>query len=95
MKKYSILVALLVLTVALLTGCRRSSAKPTELPPTQGATLMPTTEPTTIPTTLPTTAPSTAVPTGENINPGETETGNSTGATNETTANRSRMGGIQ
>lgn len=95
MKKYSILVALLVLTTALMTGCRRRGATPTELPPTQGATLMPTTEVTTIPTTLPTTTPVTEVPTGEGTNPSETENGSNTGATNETTASRSRMNGIQ
>ena len=55
MKKYGILISVLVLTAALMTGCRRPDVPPTELPSTQGATMMPTTEPTTAPTTLPTT----------------------------------------
>ena len=55
MKKYGILIASLVLTAALLTGCRNPNIKPTELPPTQGATMAPTTTPTTLPTTVPTT----------------------------------------
>ena len=94
MKKYSILIALLVLTMALLTGCRRPGATPTELPPTQGATLMPTTEATTMPTTVPTTMPATEMPTGatgEGTAPAETENGPNTGATNESTNSRNRM----
>lgn len=94
MKKYSILIALLVLTTALLAGCRRPGAAPTELPPTQGATLMPTTEQTTAPTTIPTTQPSTEMPTGatgEGTSPTETENGPNTGATNETANSRSGM----
>ena len=96
MKKYSILVALLVLTTALLTGCRRPGATPTELPPTQGATLMPTTEATTMPTTAHTTMPATEMPTGSagvGTDPTETENASNTGATNETTNSRSRMTG--
>ena len=37
MKKYSILIAVLVLTAAFLTGCRRPGATPTELPPHSGS----------------------------------------------------------
>ena len=96
MKKYSILIALLVLTMALLAGCRRPGATPTELPPTQGATLMPTTEATTMPTTVPTTQPATEMPTGdtgESTDPSETENGPNTGATNDSANSRNRMTG--
>ena len=89
MKKYSILIAVLVLTTALLAGCRRPGAAPTELPPTQGPTLMPTTVPTSAPTTMPTTLPTTEAPTETSddiIDSTEAETG--TGATAN---NNSRM----
>ena len=98
MKKYSILIALLVLTMALLTGCRRPGATPTELPPPQGATLMPTTAPTTMPTTVPTTLPATEMPTdgtGEGSAPTETEHGSGTGATDATSNSRSHMNGAK
>lgn len=95
MKKYSILIALLVLTTALLTGCRRPGATPTELPPTQGATMMPTTEATTMPTTAPTTMPATEMPTGDAANPSETENGSGTGATDDATGSRSSMTGAK
>ena len=71
MKKYGILILVLVLTATVLTGCRNPDIKPTELPPTQGATMAPTTVPTTIPTTVPTTVP-------------DTETGIGTDATGDT-----------
>ena len=91
MKKYSILLTVLVLTAALLTGCRRPGDAPTELPSTQGATLMPTTEATTMPTTAPTTMPATEMPTGatgESANPSESEDGSGTGTANATTDSR-------
>ena len=89
MKKYSILIAVLVLTTVLFAGCRRPGAAPTELPPTQGPTLMPTTVPTTAPTTMPTTIPTTEAPTdasGDIIDGTETEAG-----TDETADSNSRM----
>ena len=91
MKKISILLTLLVLTAALLTGCRNPNVQPTELPPTQGATMAPTTMPTTIPTTVPTTVPTTAAPdaTDDSI---ATE---NDGATDDTAASRSRMPGMK
>lgn len=51
MKKYTILVLALVLTMAALTGCRNTGnmTEPTTMP-----TTMPTTQPTTIPTVMPT-----------------------------------------
>lgn len=89
MKKYSILIALLVLTVSLMTGCRRPGSQPTELPPTQAPTLMPTTAPTTMPTTIPTTeAPTEAA--GDATGSEETENGS---ATDVTTGERSQMAG--
>lgn len=59
MKKYSIFVLALVLTVALLTACGCRNSKPMNTVPTT----VPTTEatkPTTQPTTAPTTAPTKA-----------------------------------
>lgn len=93
MKKYAILITLLVLTATLLAGCRRPGSEPTELPSTQGATLMPTTAPTTAPTTLPATEAPTETMDGATDN-AETETGMAGDATDETSANRSRMPGI-
>ena len=89
MKKFSILLTILVLTAALLTGCRNPNIKPTELPPPQGATMAPTTMPTTMPTTVPTTVPPTVVTDA-------TDDSNATDdTTDETAANRSRMPGMK
>lgn len=55
MKKYSILALALVLTAALLTGCRRPMAEPTTVPTTP-ATIAPTTMPSTVPETVPATS---------------------------------------
>ena len=85
MRKYSILIAVMVLTTVLFTGCRRKTPTPTELPPTQGTTLMPTT----IPTTIPTTAPTTEAPTIVTDPTIETGTVNPTDGT--TTGARSGM----
>ena len=93
MKKYGILIALLVLTATLLAGCRRPSPMPTELPPTQGATLIPTTEATTIPTTLPMTEAPIETMDGT-LDGMETETGMAGDGTEPTGANRSRMPGV-
>ena len=57
MKKYSLLILVLVLTALLITGCRRKNTLPTT----------PSTMPTTMPTTTPTTAPT--VPTTQATQP--------------------------
>lgn len=93
MKKYGILVTLLVLTVTLLAGCRRPEPEPSTLPSTQGATLIPTTEATTVPTTMPTTEAPTETMDGA-TGGAETETGMSGDSTEATTPNRSRTPGI-
>ena len=57
MKKYSIFVLVLVLTVALLTACGCRNSKPMNTVPTTVPTTeatRPTTQPTTAPTTQPT-----------------------------------------
>ena len=94
MRKFSILLTLLVLTAALLTGCRNPNVQPTELPPTQGATMAPTTAPTTMPTTVPTTVPPTQMPevTGDS---NTTENGSNRDATEDTAGTRSRMPGMK
>ena len=91
MKKFSILLTLLVLTAALLAGCRNPNVQPTELPPTQGATMAPTTAPTTMPTTMPTTVPPTEMPDATDEG-GTTETG---GTTDDTAGARGRMPGMK
>ena len=88
MKKYSILIAVLVLTAALLAGCRRPGAAPTELPPTQGATLMPTTAPTTVPTTMPTTLPTAESPMETATDGTDMENSTGTGATDAAPGSR-------
>lgn len=93
MKKYGILVLVLVLTATVLAGCRNPDIKPTELPPTQGATMAPTTVPTTLPTTVPTTVPETdtAVP---DVTGDMGIDGNGTTAT-EGNVSRGRMPGMK
>ena len=93
MKKYGIFAAMLVLTLTLQAGCRKSNAAPTELPPTTGATIAPTTVPTTIPTTMPTTMPTTVPPTDVTEDSAATEHG--TTATEGTIGARSRMPGMK
>ena len=90
MRKFSILLTLLVLTAALLTGCRNPNIQPTELPPTQGATMAPTTAPTTMPTTVPTTVPPTEM-TAATDDANATGNGTDSAATEDTAASRSRM----
>ena len=92
MKKFSILLTLLILTTALLTGCRNPNVKPTELPPTQGATMAPTTAPTTMPTTVPTTVPPTEM-TDATDDSNVTENGGN--STEGTVGTRSRMPGVK
>lgn len=94
MKKLSILLTLLVLTAALLTGCRNPNVQPTELPPTQGATMAPTTMPTTMPTTVPTTVPPTEM-TGATDEGNSMENGGNGGTTEDTAGARSRMPGMK
>lgn len=97
MKKYSIFIIVLVLTVALLTACGCRNSKPMDTVPTT----VPTTE-ATRPTTQPTTAPTTA-PTRETESTTTTDTtvdnGNGplpsegTGATGDMTRGRRMPGG--
>lgn len=84
MKKYGILFTILVLTAALLTGCRNPNTAPTELPPTVGPTIMPTTEAITMPTTMPTTLPTTEAATDGTENGGTNGTGAESAATEDT-----------
>ena len=59
MKKFLSIAFVLVLTVAVLAGCRSNKPAPTTVPtaPPTRATTAPTTAPTTLPTTAPTTQP--------------------------------------
>ena len=71
MKKYVALALVLVLTLGVLTGCRRKQPEAsTTVPTTMAPTTMPTVAPTTRPTTAPTTAPSTMPTTGTDMGPG-------------------------
>ena len=89
MKKYGILITTLMLAATMLTGCRNRNVTPTELPPTQGATLAPTTAPATMPTTMPTTMPETDA-TQDMTGSEGTENGGSSDATGATTEGRAR-----
>ena len=63
MKKASIMMALLVLTLSVLTACGCRNSKPMETAPATTmpiATTLPTTEATTVPTTAETTMPTDA-----------------------------------
>lgn len=77
MKKYAILAAMLVLTAAVLAGCRNPNTDPT-VAPTQSVTL-PTIAPTTPHTSQP-TIPATQEPT---IGEGGTMPSDATGSTGE------------
>ena len=92
MKKYGIFAAVVVLTLALMTGCRNPNIKPTELPPTTGAVIMPTTEATTMPSSAPTTVPpaDTTDTTGDATEGGETGS-----ATDDTAGARNRIPGMK
>ena len=90
MKKYGILVLVLVLTATVLAGCRNPDIKPTELPPTQGATMAPTTAPTTMPTTVPTTIPETDAGSASDATGDMSGENGSSGATTATEGNASR-----
>lgn len=73
MKKICIFVLVAVLTLGLLTGCRRNNPMDTTTPSTAAPTTQPTTAPTTRPTTAPTTAPTTE-PMIDEILPGTEDT---------------------
>ena len=99
MKKLIALALVLVLTLGVLTGCRRKQPEATTTAPT---TMAPTTRPTTAPTTRPTTAPTTApttmptvgtdrMPDMEDMIPGPEDTIDpSNGANDSTTATGAR-----
>lgn len=89
MKKYGILITTLVLAATMLTGCRNRNVAPTELPPTQGATLAPTTAPTTMPTTMPATMPATDA-TRDMTGSAATENGANSDTTDATAEGRAR-----
>ena len=93
MKKCSILFTILVLTAALLTGCRNPNTAPTELPPTVGPTIMPSTAPTTMPTTMPTTLPTTEATMDSTENGSTDGAGAESGAT-EDTGNAQHLSGL-
>ena len=109
MKKYVAMALALVLTMGVLTGCRRKQPEMTTTAPTTVApTTMPTVAPTTRPTTAPTTAPTTeatTIPTTLPTQPSTDATiedGNGPLSTDSTTATdetgmdnaRSRSGGM-
>ena len=82
MKKFSIFALVLVLTLSVLTGCRRADDPVTTTPST---TIAPTTKPTVPPTTVPpTTMPHiTTEPTMMDILPGTEDTVNPTNGANQ------------
>lgn len=82
MKKYSILALVLVLTLSVLTGCRKADTTVTTTPTT---TVAPTTRPTVPPTTVPPTTmpPMTTEPTMMDILPGTEDTVNPTNGANQ------------
>lgn len=82
MKKFSILALVLVLTLSVLTGCRKTDTNATTTPST---TTMPTSLPTVPPTTTPpTTMPSvTTEPTMVDILPGAEDTIDPSNGANE------------
>lgn len=70
MKKYTVILLVLVLTATVLMGCGCRKNMPMDTMPTTEMT-KPTTAPTTQPTTAPTTRPSeTTLPTGETYDNG-------------------------
>lgn len=78
MKKYSILILVLVLTAALFTGCGCRNSRP-------AATTVPTSRPTTPVTSEPTHAATEATHAPTTATEGTTEHGNAPLPTNETT----------
>jgi len=97
MKKYLSVFLVLVLTLGMLTGCRRSKPETTTVPttavtrPTLPPTTAPTTRPTTAPTTAPTTQPTTTGPDMEDLIPGTEDTVDpSSGANQDATGSNTR-----
>lgn len=93
MKKYVAMALALVLTLGVLTGCRRkqpemTTTAPTTMAPTTRPTTAPTTRPTTAPTTAPTTMPTTGtdtMPGMDDMIPGPEDTIDPSNGANETT----------
>ena len=73
MKKICTFALVAVLTLGLMTGCRRNNPMDTTVPSTAAPTTQPTTAPTTRPTTAPTTAPTTE-PIIDDMLPGDEDT---------------------
>ena len=90
MKRYSMLVLVLVLVCAVFTGCRRNDMGP--LSPTNEATTNTPSVPVTVRATRPATEPSTHVTESTTHS---TEITNPTDSTNATEATQSRSGGQQ
>jgi len=95
MKKYSVIVAVLVLTVSLLTGCgcTRQGAGTDTMPNTE-MTILPTNIPETTAPVMPSTEPATEAPTqmpSESGTAGTEGGGTTDGMTGETEGARSRM----
>ena len=96
MKKYLSVLLVLVLTLSLMTGCRRAKPEDTTVPtttvrPTLPPTTAPTTRPTTAPTTAPTTQPDTTGPDMEDLIPGTEDTVDpSSGANQDATGPNTR-----
>jgi len=93
MKKYVAMALALVLTLGVLTGCRRkqpemTTTAPTTMAPTTRPTTVPATRPTTSPTTAPTTMPTTGMdtmPGMDDMIPGPEDTIDPSNGANETT----------
>ena len=86
MKKFIILPLVFVLTLTVLTGCRRAETPATTVPSTNATvpTTRPTVPPTTIPTTVPPTTPSSMTePEMGDITPGIEDTVNPTNGANQ------------
>ena len=84
MKKFIILPLAFVLTLCVLTGCRRADTPATTVPSTTATVPMTTVPPTTMPTTTPPTMPSTMTePDMGDMMPGTEDTVNSTNGANQ------------
>ena len=89
MKKATILLTVLVLTLTMLAACGCRNSKPAVTQPTTMPTTMPTTAPTTMPTTVPTTAATEPATIPDGNGPLPTD---STAETDETVSDNSRNG---
>lgn len=95
MKKFYSIALVLVLTVAMLAGCRSTKPVVTTAPtlPSTRPTTAPTTAPTTMPTTAPTTQPTTEMtdPSMEDLIPGTDDTIDPTNGANQDTVTPRRI----